>query len=64
MLRRTPRFLPKFSLFHEDETYVVNTRTYRRAFFDAVWFIWIYALLQLIGALHASGVLPTLFRIP
>ncbi len=61
---RTPRFIPNFSLFHESETYVVNTRNYRHAFFDAVWFIWIYAILQVIGALHESGVLPTLLRIP
>jgi protein-S-isoprenylcysteine O-methyltransferase Ste14 len=62
--RRTPRFIPNFSLFHERETYSVNTKAYRYAFLDAVWFIWIYALIQLIEKLHASGILPTLFRIP
>jgi protein-S-isoprenylcysteine O-methyltransferase Ste14 len=62
--QRTPRFIPNFSLFHESETYIVNARNYRRAFFDAIWFIWAYALIQLVGRLHEIGVLPTLFRIP
>jgi protein-S-isoprenylcysteine O-methyltransferase Ste14 len=63
-LRRTPRFIPALSLFHESETYTVHGKTYRYAFLDAVWFIWIYALIQLIEKLHEVGVLPTLFRIP
>jgi protein-S-isoprenylcysteine O-methyltransferase Ste14 len=61
--RRTPRFIPDFSLFHDNATYSVDTRTYRYAFFDAVWFIWAYALIQLIEKLHEGGILPTLFRI-
>lgn len=63
-LHRTPRFIPKFALFHEGETYLVNTRTYRRTFLDAVWFVWIYALLQLFDRFHAAGLLPALLRIP
>jgi len=62
--RRTPRFFPDFSRFHESETYTVHSRTYRYAFLDAVWFIWIYALIQLIEKLHEVGILPTLFKIP
>jgi protein-S-isoprenylcysteine O-methyltransferase Ste14 len=63
-LRRTPRFIPDFSLFHEGENYTVNSKTYRYAFLDAVWFVWIYALIQLIQKLHEAGILPTLFKIP
>lgn len=63
-LARTPRYLPDFSLFHESRTYTVDTGTYRYAFLDAVWFVWIYALIQLIEKLHTAGVLPTIFRIP
>lgn len=63
-VHRTPRFIPDFSLYHESETYLVDTRTYRYAFFDAVWFVWVYALIQLIEKLHECGILPTLFRIP
>jgi protein-S-isoprenylcysteine O-methyltransferase Ste14 len=61
--RRTPRFIPDFSLYHESETYAVDTRTYRYAFFDAVWFVWAYALIQMVEKLHDGGVLPTLFTI-
>ncbi len=63
-LRRTPRFIPNFSLFHESATYAVDTKTYRYAFLDAVWFVWVYALIQLIEKLHTVGILPTLLRIP
>jgi protein-S-isoprenylcysteine O-methyltransferase Ste14 len=62
--RCTPRFIPDFSLFHERETYAVNSKTYRHAFLDAVWFVWIYGLIQLIAKLHEAGILPTLFKIP
>jgi len=63
-VRRTPRFIPNFSLFQESETYTVETKTYRYAFMDAVWFVWVFALIQLIEKLHECGILPTLFRIP
>jgi protein-S-isoprenylcysteine O-methyltransferase Ste14 len=63
-LRRTPRYIPDLSLFHESDTYTVDTRTYRYAFMDAVWFVWIYGLIQLIEKLHTAGILPTLLRIP
>lgn len=63
-LRRTPRYIPDFSLFHESETYTVDTKTYRYAFLDAVWFVWIYGLIQLIEKLHTAGILPTILRIP
>jgi protein-S-isoprenylcysteine O-methyltransferase Ste14 len=63
-VRETPRFFPKFSLFRESETYTVHSKTYRYAFLDAVWFIWVYALIQLIEKLHEVGILPTFFRIP
>ncbi len=45
-VRRTLRFIPNFSLFYESETYMVDTRTYHYAFFDAVWFVWVYALIR------------------
>jgi len=63
-VRRTPRFIPNLSLFHEPETYPVNARHYRRAFIDASFFVWSYGLLQLIEKLHKMDILPTLFRIP
>lgn len=61
---KTPRFFPDFSLYHESEAYTVKTGQYRRAILDAVWFIWIFALVRLIGGLHGGGWLPALIRIP
>lgn len=61
---KTPRFFPKFSLYRESETYLVKTRDFQRALLDAVWFVWLFALVRLIGALHTSGWLPNWILIP
>lgn len=60
--KRVPCFLPKISLLKEAEpnNYQVSTRSLRHSLFDALWFIWIIGLLELIAALHDVGYLPTL----
>ena len=62
-MRRTPRFFPKWSLFHEPAEYVVDSRRYRRAFLDGFVFIFAYEALALIEKLHEVRILPSLFRI-
>lgn len=62
--RRTPRFIPKLSLYQEPKTYVINVPKHRQALLDATFFIWIYVALQLINHAHEAGLLPILFRIP
>jgi len=59
----TPRFIPRLSLFHEPDTYLVNTKVYRRAFLDAMFFIWGYGILQMVGKMHELNILPTVLRI-
>lgn len=61
---KTPKFIPKYSLFREPETYVINVKNYRKGFLDATVFLWIYALLQVVEKMHHLGLLPTLFKIP
>jgi protein-S-isoprenylcysteine O-methyltransferase Ste14 len=61
---RTPRFIPDFSLYRESEAYTVKTRNYRRAILDAIWFVWIFGLVQLIGRLHEAGWLPNWICLP
>ncbi len=62
-MRKTPRFFPKLSLFHEPEKYLVDTRRYRKAFVDGFLFIYAYGALALIERLHELHVLPTLIKI-
>ena len=61
---RTPRFIPRFSLFREPDTYVVNSKAYRKTFFDTIFFILVFVLIEAIEKLHEAGILPTLFKTP
>jgi protein-S-isoprenylcysteine O-methyltransferase Ste14 len=63
-LSRVPMFIPKPSLYHDDFSYSVDTRLFRRAFFSVVWFPLIYFFLDAVARLHAAGVIPVLFTIP
>jgi protein-S-isoprenylcysteine O-methyltransferase Ste14 len=63
-MKKTPRFLPNFSLYKEPELYQVKAAGFVRNFADGMWFIWIFMLLHLIEILQDSGHLPVFLRIP
>jgi len=50
-----PAFFPRFSAFREPETYSVRPVAYRRAMFDALWFVWMAGILELIEGLREIG---------
>lgn len=58
-MKSTPAFIPRFSNFKEPEQYLANPRIFRKNLFDALWFIWIVGLLELVEGLHEAGILPT-----
>lgn len=60
--RRVPRFFPNFKLYNEPEKYVFDTRHYRKAFLDGIWFVFAYPVLEIIEQLHEHGILPVFFR--
>jgi protein-S-isoprenylcysteine O-methyltransferase Ste14 len=60
---RTPTFFPKLSLLKEPETYRVNPKIFRRNTFNALWFIWLIGILEIIEAFHETGVLPAYIKI-
>lgn len=62
-MARVPRFWPKLSLFREPEAYTVTPRVFRREVFDAVWFVWVAGVLELLEVLGAVKILPKLFWI-
>ena len=62
--RRTPRFLPKLSLYDGPALYTINTKTFVRNFVDGMWFVWIFILLHTIEMAQNSGYLPVYWRIP
>lgn len=61
--QRVPRFFPRLSQFTEPDEYVVKPKVFRHHMLDAVWFVWIVGFLEIIKALHALQILPTLFKI-
>jgi protein-S-isoprenylcysteine O-methyltransferase Ste14 len=58
---RVPRWIPDWSLYHEPAAVTVSPRHMRGAIFDAMWFLWAFALWEFIEALHSLKLLPTLF---
>jgi len=62
-ISKTPRFFPKISDLIEPDEYVVRPIIFRRHLFDAIWFIWIIGILELIEGLHELNIIPTLFTI-
>lgn len=62
-LARTPAFMPRFSLHTEPDTYEVRPAKFRKAMFDALWFVWLLGLLELAEALREAGILPTILHV-
>jgi protein-S-isoprenylcysteine O-methyltransferase Ste14 len=58
---RVPRWIPNWSLYSEPDLISVAPRQMRRAILDAMWFLWAFALWELIELLHGLNLLPTLF---
>jgi protein-S-isoprenylcysteine O-methyltransferase Ste14 len=63
-MKRTPRFLPRFSQYKEAAVYEVKVHSFVMNFTDGMWFIWIYILMDFIEKLHGLGYLPILFTVP
>lgn len=61
---RTPRFFPRVNALKEPETWSVNPRLFRRTMGDALWFVWLVAIIELVEGLHEYGVVTPLIRLP
>ena len=62
-MNMTPRFFPSFRSFKEPEEYIVRPRAFRKGLFDALWFVWLVGILELIEAFHEYEVLPFFLRL-
>ncbi len=61
--RNTPVFLPSISHLTEPEEYSVNPRIFKKSIFEALWFVWIVGIIELLEEIHATGMIPTLFHL-
>ena len=62
--RKTPRFLPKLSLYRGPHLYTIKADTFVRNFFAGMWFVWIFILFHIIEMAQNAGFLPVYWRIP
>ena len=63
-IKRTPRFLPKLSLYKSPSQFVVNADIFLRNMAIGMWFICIYILFDLIEGLQNAGVIRVFLRVP
>lgn len=60
---RVPRFLPRWASWDEPGEYVVKPQRFRKQLYDALWFIWIIAALEMVECFHTLGYIPTAFHL-
>jgi protein-S-isoprenylcysteine O-methyltransferase Ste14 len=63
-IKRTPRFLPKPSLYKSPSQFVVNADIFLKSLVYGMWFIWIYILFDFIEGLQNAGVIRVFLRVP
>ena len=57
-----PRFIPKLSKLQEPDEYVVKPVIYRKHMFDALWFVWLLGIMEIIESLHEINIMPTIYN--
>ena len=62
--KKTPRWLPRFSVYHEPQEYIVKPKYVRKTLFDAMWFMWALILWQIVEKLQALTIVPVIWRFP
>ncbi|MGA1979563.1 MAG: isoprenylcysteine carboxylmethyltransferase family protein [Sedimentisphaerales bacterium] len=63
-IKRTPRFLPKLSLYKGSVQYQINADAFVKKMVLGMWFIWIFIILHIIEMLQQGGHIPVLLRVP
>jgi protein-S-isoprenylcysteine O-methyltransferase Ste14 len=59
---RAPVFFPSFELFTEPQSWSANPRLFRRHLTDDTMFVFVAAVLGLIGKLRSVGIIPQMFQ--
>lgn len=59
-----PRFFPRTLELHQPERYSIHLHQFGRVFFDAMWFVWLFIVMEVIEKLHESQILPVFLHVP
>jgi protein-S-isoprenylcysteine O-methyltransferase Ste14 len=62
--KRTPKFLPKPSLYQSPDYFVVNADIFLKNLAIGMWFIWIFILFNFIEMLQTMGIIHVLLKVP
>ena len=62
--KRTPRFLPKLSLYKSPHHFAVNANILLKNLALGMWFIWIFILFNVTQTLQTMGIIPVLLKVP
>jgi protein-S-isoprenylcysteine O-methyltransferase Ste14 len=63
-MKRTPRFLPKLSLYNSSAQYQINTKIFLKSLAYGMWFIWVFIALHFIEMLQQNGYIPVILKVP
>lgn len=58
-----PRFFPHISKLKEPDEYIVKPVIFKRHILDAIWFIWLLGVMEIVESLHELNIIPTFFKI-
>lgn len=62
--KRTPRFLPKLSLYKSPDRFVVDTDIFPKRLVLGMWYVWIFILFNIIQAMQTTGIIHTVLKVP
>ena len=62
--KRTPRFLPKLSLYQSPDHFEVNANIFLKNLALGMWFIWLFILFNVIQMLQTMGIIHVLLKVP
>jgi protein-S-isoprenylcysteine O-methyltransferase Ste14 len=62
-LSSTPAFIPSLRRLHEPDQYMVKAVVFRKSLVDAMVFVWLIGVMEVLEALHESHILPVFIRL-
>ena len=54
--KKIPAFWPRLKFFSEPEEYLVKPKIFRKSLFDALWFVWLLGIVELVEAIREAGI--------